>query len=67
MTALVRPFNLSGHPAITIPLLAPDGLPVGLQLIGRMGGDASLCALARRIGAQSGGERQVHLRGSRGE
>ena len=58
MTALVRPFNLSGHPAITIPLLAPDGLPVGLQLIGRMGGDASLCALARRIGAQIGGGEQ---------
>jgi amidase len=60
MTALVRPFNLSGHPAITIPLVAPDGLPVGLQLIGRMGGDASLCALARRISAQSGGERRAH-------
>ena len=55
MTALVRPFNLSGHPAITIPLSAPDGLPVGLQLIGRMGEDASLCALARRFSEQSGG------------
>jgi amidase len=60
MTALVRPFNLSGHPAITIPLSAPGGVPVGLQLIGRMGEDASLCALARRIGAQSsGGERRA--------
>jgi amidase len=48
-TALVRPFNLSGHPAVTIPLLAPGGLPVGLQLIGRMGEDAALCALARHV------------------
>ncbi|MBV8910872.1 MAG: amidase, partial [Gammaproteobacteria bacterium] len=47
-TALVRPFNLSGHPAITLPLTAA-GLPAGLQLIGRGGGDEALCALARQV------------------
>jgi amidase len=47
-TALVRQFNVSGHPALTIPLLSAP-LPVGLQLVGRRGEDAALCALARRI------------------
>lgn len=49
MTALVRPFNLSGHPALTIPLVAPSGLPVGLQLVGRRDGDAHLFAVARAL------------------
>lgn len=47
-TALVRPFNLSGHPAITLPLTAA-GLPAGLQLVGRAAGDEALCALARTL------------------
>ena len=39
------PFNLTGHPAITIP--APvDGLPVGIQLIGRLGEDERLLDIA---------------------
>lgn len=46
MTRLVRPFNLSGHPAISLPLNRADGLPVGLQLVGRHGGDEALCAAA---------------------
>ena len=29
MTALVRPFNLSGHPALTVPVLSAQGLPCG--------------------------------------
>ncbi|HWL46739.1 MAG TPA: amidase family protein, partial [Sphingomonadaceae bacterium] len=49
LTALVRPFNLSGHPALSIPIETPDGLPVGLQLVGRIGGDAALTALARAL------------------
>ncbi len=46
ITSLVRPFNLSGHPAITIPLSTPQGLPAGLQLVGRKGDDARLCRIA---------------------
>ncbi|HEY0834749.1 MAG TPA: amidase [Azospirillum sp.] len=51
-SALVRPFNLSGHPALSIPLPAADGRPVGLQLVGRKGGDAALCAVARQLVAR---------------
>jgi amidase len=47
LTRLVRPFNLSGHPAITLPVLTAQGLPAGVQLVGRKGGDAALLALAR--------------------
>jgi amidase len=49
MTALVRPFNLSGHPALTLPYETDSGLPAGLQLVGRRNADAALCALARRV------------------
>jgi amidase len=51
LSACVRQFNLSGHPAITLPLDV-EGLPAGLQLAGRMGEDEALCALARLIAAQ---------------
>jgi Asp-tRNA(Asn)/Glu-tRNA(Gln) amidotransferase A subunit family amidase len=44
----VRPFNLSGHPALTLPLTV-GGLPAGLQLVGRTHHDEALCALARAI------------------
>ena len=44
----VRPFNLSGHPAITLPI-AVQGVPAGLQLVGRAHWDEALCALARSV------------------
>lgn len=49
MTAFVRPFNLSGHPALSIPLSSAEGLPVGLQLVGAKGADAALLAIAARL------------------
>jgi amidase len=54
-TTLVRPFNLSGHPAMTMPVAARGGLPVGLQLVGRRDGEAALCALSRAIAGARGG------------
>jgi Asp-tRNA(Asn)/Glu-tRNA(Gln) amidotransferase A subunit family amidase len=36
-----------GLPAFSLPLLAVDGLPVGVQLIGRSGADSTLCSTAR--------------------
>jgi aspartyl-tRNA(Asn)/glutamyl-tRNA(Gln) amidotransferase subunit A len=43
------PFNMTGHPAVSIPCgFGADGLPIGLQLVGRFRGDTELlrvCAL----------------------
>ena len=52
MTSLVRPFNLSDHPAISLPLNDADGLPVGLQLVARRGADEWLCAMAQQLSQQ---------------
>lgn len=46
LTRFLRPFNLSGHPAIVLPARNAEGLPIGLQIIGRKGEDARLCAIA---------------------
>jgi aspartyl-tRNA(Asn)/glutamyl-tRNA(Gln) amidotransferase subunit A len=40
-TPFTYPFNLTGQPAATVPCgLASNGLPVGLQIVGRVGADA---------------------------
>ncbi|WP_326657959.1 amidase [Streptomyces sp. NBC_00385] len=46
-TSLTCAFNLSGHPAASVPAgFTPDGCPVGLQLVARRGADAQLLAMA---------------------
>ena len=40
------PTDMSGHPAITLPLAEADGLPVGVMLVGRRFDDARLLAVA---------------------
>ena len=46
---LTLPFNYSGHPAISIPAgFTSDGLPVGLQVVGRHYNEALLLELARQ-------------------
>ena len=47
-------FNLSGHPAISLPLCEVDGLPLGVMLVGRRGEDATLLAISRTLEAQLG-------------
>lgn len=35
-----------GAPAVSIPMLAVDGMPLGIQFLGQAGDDAKLCSLA---------------------
>ncbi|WP_322067209.1 amidase [Burkholderia ubonensis] len=52
MSSLIRPFNLSGHPAFSLPLpLAGSPLKAGLQIVGRKGADEQVCALAAHFEA----------------
>ena len=45
-TSYVYPFNLTGHPALTVPSgFDADGLPTAVQLIGRWGADLDLLRL----------------------
>src|SRR6266511_481458 len=50
MLRCTQPFNLSRHPAIALPCgLTPAGLPVGLQIVGRIGATRSLLSVARSV------------------
>jgi aspartyl-tRNA(Asn)/glutamyl-tRNA(Gln) amidotransferase subunit A len=42
-----RPFNLSGHPACSVPCgFTPNGLPLGLQIVGRPFDEATVLRVA---------------------
>ena len=40
------PTDMSGHPAISLPLAEADGLPVGVMLVGHRFEEARLLAIA---------------------
>jgi amidase len=45
-------FNASGQPGISLPLYqGEDGLPLGVQLVGRPAGETALLALASQVEA----------------
>ena len=47
-TPFSYPFNLTQQPAITVPCgLSSDGLPLGIQFVGRMFDDATVLRVAR--------------------
>jgi amidase len=48
-TPFTVPANLSGQPAANLPLYEHDGLPVGVQAIGRVGDEATLIRLASQL------------------
>jgi amidase len=54
-SALVRLWNVTGQPAVSLPLHeTSDGVPVGVQLVGPPGRDDLLIAVAAQIEAAAG-------------
>lgn len=50
MGAFTALFNLTGQPAISVPAaVSQDGLPIGVQLVGRVGKDGLVLAVARQL------------------
>ena len=49
-TPFTAPYNMTGQPAVSIPLhWTVDGLPIGVQLVGRQGDEATLIALSAQL------------------
>ncbi len=46
---LTYPINLTGHPTASVLAGSSDGLPVGMQLIGRRYGDGDVLAAAAAV------------------
>ncbi|HEY9657859.1 MAG TPA: amidase, partial [Allocoleopsis sp.] len=48
--AYTMPFNLSGHPAIVIPIgQTSNGLPIGMQIVGKRWKEMELFAIAQQL------------------
>jgi len=48
--AYVVPFNLTGHPVVVIPVgRTQDGLPIGMQIVGKRWQDMELLAISQEI------------------
>ena len=55
MIANAAPFDVTGHPATSVPAGLAGGLPVGLMIVGRHFGDATCLRAARALEAAVGG------------
>jgi amidase len=53
MQANTCPFDVSGHPAFTVPCGSKNGLPIGLMLVGRHFEETTLFRLASAIEAST--------------
>lgn len=49
MLGNVNGFNLTHHPALSMPVALVDGLPVGMQLVGRTWGEATIYRAAHAL------------------
>jgi amidase len=57
-------FNLTGHPAVTLPVAQSEGgLPIGVQLVGRRWDDLDLLHVAAEVAAVTRGYRPPPDRG----
>jgi aspartyl-tRNA(Asn)/glutamyl-tRNA(Gln) amidotransferase subunit A len=51
------PFNVTGHPAMSVPVgIASDGLPIGVQIVGRPFDEAMVFRVSRAVETLSGWE-----------
>ena len=49
-------FNLTGHPVVTVPIgLSPEGLPIGVQVVGSLWQEMSLLDAAHQMESVTGG------------
>jgi amidase len=54
-TAYTCPFNLTGHPSVVLPLTRTrDGMPIGVQLVGKRWSEPALLAAAQKVALISG-------------
>ncbi|MGA7188536.1 MAG: amidase family protein, partial [Candidatus Acidiferrales bacterium] len=52
-------FNLLGFPGAVVPVArSPEGLPIGVQIVGRAWEDEAVLAVAAKIEAATGGFRR---------
>ena len=64
VAAHALPFSYSGHPALVVPGgRDPDGLPIGIQLVGRLWTESRLLGVARIVAAEAGGFRRPPVPG----
>ena len=49
MTQNTAPFNCTGHPAISVPCGMADGLPIGLQIVGKQFDDLTCLQVADAV------------------
>lgn len=61
MSCNTCPFNITHHPALSVPCGKVDGLPVGLQLIAKHFGEAMLYRVGSAIELKTAGELQPKL------
>jgi amidase len=54
MIANTCPFDVTGHPAMTIPCALSQGLPVGMMLVSRKWNDATVLRAANAFEGISG-------------
>lgn len=66
-TAFVSPFNITGQPAVSLPLHWSDGgLPVGVQLVAPYGREDTLIRVASQLEAvQPWSDRVPQIHGCR--